>query len=119
MITEEWAKNPKAEVKVRCDSCKKQFPIEEMLKEEAVPVHYHPDATEAFWLCPSCGFRKHSFYLTNELRAYQERLRAGLAIYNRTHSSTDFEKHRKTQRGYQVAFDNVQLMMAQKLKEKV
>lgn len=108
MITEEWAKNPKAEVLIECQNCHQKHHIEEILKEEPFPVPYKPKTTEVFWLCPDCGFRKHSFYMTPELRLRQQQLHLSLSKFNKSHESMDWEGYRKARASYQQAFDHEQ-----------
>src|SRR5262245_4975715 len=105
MITEEWAKNPKAKVKVECQFCHAKHSVEAMLREEPFPVSGKALATEVLLVCPTCQGRRHSYYMTPELRSVQEILHLALQRYNKSHSSQDFEEYRKAQKQYQRAFD--------------
>lgn len=115
MITEEWAKNPKAEIQIQCQFCKSRHKIEDFLKHEALSVDGYPDLIDVFWFCSTCQGRKHAYYLTNSLLQKQVELKEMLAVYNKSHSSADFDRHRRAVRVYQTAFDNLQLNVKTKL----
>lgn len=116
MITEEWAKNPKAEIKVKCQFCNKQHEIKSFLREEVVPLFPFSGLIEAVWVCPTCEGRKHAYYLTSELKKKQKELKELLAVYNSDHSSASFDRYRQAQKAYQKLFDHVQALVAERLK---
>ena len=116
-VTEEWSKNPKAEVDIQCESCRNRYSIQEGLKEEGVEIPGRTAITEIFWLCPVCFHRKHSCYMSPELRVRQYSLKKTLVEYNKTHTSTDFGVYLKDQKAYQKVFDQEQVDIRRSLEE--
>lgn len=107
MITQEYAKNPEAEVNIKCFRCRREFPVSEMLKEEPLPPP-RETVVEGLLVCPSCGARKHTYYMTEALRYKQTVLAELLATWTASHDPRDWSKYRIAQKQYQQTFDNTQ-----------
>lgn len=103
----EVAKNFDIEVSIHCTVCDKVYKLSECLKEEAMPVPYQT-VTEVFLLCPNCGDRKHTHYLSEYVRFQQTKLTRALRRYHETQDLKDWRAYNVLHRQFKTAFDAVQ-----------
>lgn len=105
--TTEVAKNFEYEVSIHCTVCNKVYKLSECLKEEPMPAP-HETVTEGFLLCPGCGDRKHSYYLSERVRYQQTRLSVALKRYHETQDKRDWRTYKKLHDSFQILFDSCQ-----------
>lgn len=105
--TAEIAKNLEAEVRILCTACNKEFKLQECLKEEPMPPPYET-VLEGYILCPSCGDRKHSYYLSELVRFRQARLNKALLRWHETQDKKDWRAYKTLYDQFRRSFDSAQ-----------
>ncbi len=105
--TEEFARNPNPEIRIVCTDCKKEYPLEGVLHERAMPAPYQT-VTEGYLKCPNCGTEKHSYYMSELLRFKQKKLKLALETWNNTKKSRAWREYALLQKQFQTSFDAAQ-----------
>lgn len=68
----------------------------------------HETVIEGFLVCPQCGDRKHSYYMSEILRWKQSELKKALERFNLTRNPTDWRIYTVKQKRFQAVFDTAQ-----------
>lgn len=105
--TQEIAKNLEAEVHINCTVCQKTYRLSECLKEEPMPAPYET-VLEGFLVCPSCGDRKHSYYLSEHIRFQQAKLARAVQRWHETRNPRDWTTYKNMYKTFQEVFENSQ-----------
>lgn len=105
--TQEYARNPNPEIRISCTECKKDYPLGDVLKEEALPFPRNT-VVEGYLVCPSCGARRHSYYLTELLRFKQVELKRAIEKWHTTKTTSAWSRYHYLQKQFQENFDAAQ-----------
>lgn len=116
--TQEFAKNPDIPVLVKCTICQKEYDLSTVLHEEKMPTP-NELIVEGYLLCPSCGDRKHAYYLTEQLRFLQVELKKALDRYHLTKSTIAWREYARKQKSFQDSYDAAQKRLLKKFREEV
>lgn len=105
--TEEFARNPNPEVRIACTECRKEYALDEVLHERAMPAP-HNTVTEGYLKCPHCGTERHSYYMTELLRFRQMELKKTLEEWHNTKLRRIWTRYTIQQKKFQEIFDRTQ-----------
>lgn len=108
VLTQEFARNPQPEVRIACGKCRRDFLLEEMLQERGGFSQPYQTVTEGYLKCPRCGTEKHSYYMTEDLRFRQTRLKKALDMWHETKAVTAWREYAKQQKHFHSLFDDAQ-----------
>lgn len=112
MCAQEVARNLNPRSEIQCAKCRKKHPLIDLMHEEPLP-YPHNTVVEGLLICPKCGLRTHSYYMTEFLRFEQERLKKALLDYHaEKRTAVDinraYRKYTRLQQTYQKQFVAVQ-----------
>lgn len=106
--TKESARNPDPDVKIRCENCHKEYTFsEKSIIEVALPMPY-PTVVEGLLLCPHCGKKNHTYYMSEQLRFQLVRLKKAIADWHNTKTSESFARYETLHTAYKNNFDRDQ-----------
>lgn len=108
MCAQEIARNINPRTEIQCVKCKKKHQLIDLIHEEPLP-YPHSTVVEGLLICPKCGLRTHSYYMSDMLRYQQEKLKKALLAYHEEkRTSLDinqaYRKYTRLQESYQKNF---------------
>lgn len=108
MITQEIAKKPNARTRVKCTQCAKEyaFSAKSIIEE---PLDYpHNTVVEGFLICPHCGLKTHSYYMTERNRFYLDKLKTSIEDWHKMKTNEAYSHYRIQYERYTHNFDSTQ-----------
>lgn len=105
--TQEFARNLKPEVRIGCSKCRKEYPLDDALKERPMPPP-NETVTQGYLHCPLCGDEKHVYYMTELLRFKQSELKKALEKWHETKKPSVWEEYARLQKKFQHLYDIAQ-----------
>lgn len=109
MNTKETARNTNPDVTIKCVCCSKEYMLSSTtIKEEALP-RPHNTTVEGFIICPHCGHKSHTYFMSEYLRFELEKLRQAIALWHETKTNAAYCRYQKLHKQYQRNFDKQQL----------
>lgn len=113
--TQEIARNPTPEIRVKCISCKAEYSIVSSLQEIPLKVDYG-SIVEGVLICPHCHNQKHVYYMTEHLRNEQRLLQRRALDWQNYQTSDNYRKLIAKKQAYQHEYDRIQNKYQKELK---
>lgn len=106
-LPEEKIKNLDSRIKISCSQCKAEHTLDACLQQESVSSPYGL-VIEALIVCPECGLRTHSYYLSEPTRQQRTLLYKAIAAYQQTRTKTALNQMVLMRKRYTYLFDKDQ-----------
>lgn len=109
MNTKEVARNTNPDVTIKCTQCNKEYLLSDtVIKEEALPLP-HNTTVEGFIVCPHCGYRSHTYFMSEVLRFDLDKVKKAIATWHEVKTNVAYSRYERLHKAYQRNFDNQQL----------
>jgi hypothetical protein len=106
-----------AKTKVRCDNCKQENTLGQLLRERFLPDPYQ-DVVEGLLICPDCGKEVHCYYMSREARLKSVEILEKIGLLQASTLQADYEKLKFYREEIHKIYDDEQ-QLYQQIMEKV
>lgn len=109
MLTQEYAKQPEKEVRVRCPLCRGVYHLPQYIKEEPMRAPYET-VVEGFLRCPTpgCTYRKHSYYMPEHVRFAQKQLSDAQDVWQEKRTNAAYREYLRRYNSFQKTYTAAQ-----------
>lgn len=94
------SRNPK----VKCKQCDVETELYLCMKEEFMAAPYQK-TVEGLIICPNCGLRTHSYYISEKSRAVREHFNLAVGLFQKRQTKVNFNRAKSMREKFQNAFD--------------